>query len=366
MKAKAMVLEEFNKPLKLREIEIPELIDDGQMIVEITAAGVCGSDVYMWGGHDPRTPLPIILGHEGVGLIKEIKGNKVTLNGEELKPGDPILWHRGVSCGKCYYCKVAKQPSFCKKRWVYGINRTSAEYPYLLGGYADHIVLSSDTDVFKIPPDVSHESLVSVSCSGSTAIHAFELVPTNFADRVVIQGPGPLGIYSIIFAKYSGASKIIVIGGTKERLELCERAGATHIIDRNETSSKKRIERVMELTEGEGADVVYEMAGSTAAVEEGLKMVRIGGSYVSAGFGEPRGKIEVDCFSDIGRKNLRYQGVWVSDVSHTYKSMEIALKYKDVLQDMVTHRFSLSRATEALEKMKSKEAIKAVIIPGMT
>lgn len=363
MKAKAMVLEEFNQPLKPREIEIPELINEGQMLVEITAAGVCGSDVYMWGGHDPRTPLPIILGHEGVGVIKEIKGRKFALDGEELKIGDAILWHRGVSCGKCYYCKVVKEPSFCKKRWVYGINRTNAEYPYLLGGYADHIVLSSETDVFKIPSTVSHEALVSVSCSGSTAIHAFELSPTNFGDQVVIQGPGPLGIYSIIFAKYSGASKIIVIGGTKERLKLCERAGATHIIDRSETSSEKRIEQVLELTGGEGADVIYEMAGSTAAVAEGLKMVRIGGSYVSAGFGEPRGKIEVDCFLDIGRKNLKYQGVWVSDVSHTFKSMEIAIKYQDILQDMVTHRFPLLDATKALEKMKSKEAIKAVIIP---
>ncbi len=128
-------------------------------------------------------------------------------------------------------------------------------------------------------------------------------------------------------------------------------------------TEEERVNRVKELTNGAGADIVYEMVGSTAAVKEGLKLVRTGGSYVSAGFGEPRGTIELDCFKDIGRKNLNYQGVWVSDVSHTYRALEIALKYPDLFKAMVTHVFSLEEATRALQSMNSKEAIKAVICP---
>lgn len=358
-----MVMTEFNSSLKLKNIELPELKKEGEIIAEVTAAGVCGSDAYMWHGHDPRTPLPIILGHEGVGRIKKIKGEKSSVIGKELEPGDPILWHRGVSCGRCYYCKIEKAPALCENRWVYGINRGCDEYPYLLGGYADHIVLSQETDIFKLPENVDHDSLVSVSCSGSTAAHAFDLAPVKFGDNVVIQGPGPLGIFGVVFAHYSGADEIIVIGGTPERLEVCKKAGATKIINRNKTSIEARRQIIMELTENIGADVVFEMVGSVEAVEEGIKLVKKGGTYASAGFGEPRGKIELDCFKDIGNKNVSYQGVWVSDVKHTFQALKIALKYQSILEEMTTHIFDLEDATKAIKKMDNKEAIKAVLKP---
>ena len=363
MKGKAMVLTEFNKPLEEKEFEIPELQDEGEVLVKITASGVCGSDAYMWHGHDPRTPLPIILGHEGVGEIVKVKNSKNSVTGDILKPGDPVLWHRGVSCGKCFACKVDKEPSFCNNRWVYGINRSCDEYPYFLGSYASHIILSSDTDIFKVPKDVSHEALVSVSCSGSTTAHAFELAPVKFGDDVIIQGPGPLGIYAVAFAKFSGAREIIVIGGTEERLKICSEVGATKIINRNKTTLEERNDLIQEYTNGQGAQSVFEMAGSPKAVAEGIKYVKRGGTYASAGFGEPRGTVELDCFKDIGNTNISYQGVWVSDASHTYQALQIALKYEELFKKMVTHRYPLSQATKALEKMDNKEAVKAVIKP---
>lgn len=363
MISKAMILTDFNEPLTAKEIEIPELQQEGQVLVRLTASGVCGSDAYMWHGHDPRTPLPIILGHEGVGEIVEIRGSKKSVGGEELKAGQPVLWHRGVSCGKCFYCKVEKEPSFCEDRWVYGINRSFKEYPHLLGGYASHVILNPETDIFTLPEGASPEALVSVSCSGSTTAHAFELAPVNFGDNVVIQGPGPLGIYAVVFAVYSGAREIIVIGGTEKRLEICKEAGATRIINRHQLTREERKDLVLQYTEGRGADVVFEMAGSPTAVDEGIKLVKKGGTYASAGFGEPRGTVELECFLDIGNRNVNYQGVWVSDARHTYQALKIALKYQDIFSRMVTHTFPLSQATEALKKMDNKEAVKAVIIP---
>jgi len=358
-----MVLTEFDQPLTEKEIKIPKLQQEGEVLVRITASGVCGSDAYMWHGHDPRTPLPIILGHEGVGEVVEVKGAKKSIAGRELKSGDPILWHRGVSCGKCFACKIDKEPSLCSNRWVYGITRGCDEYPYLLGGYASHIILSPNTDIFHLPENVSPETLVSVSCSGSTTAHAFELAPVKFGDNVVIQGPGPLGIYAVVMAKYSGADEIIVIGGTEKRLEICREVGATRVINRHKTSEEERQEMILEYTRGRGAEAVFEMAGSPAAVAEGIHYVKKGGTYASAGFGEPRGTVELDCFQDIGNRNISYQGVWVSDVSHTFQALKIALKYQDLFREMVTHVFSLSEATQALEKMDKKEAVKAVIKP---
>lgn len=96
MKTRAMVLEAFHAPLRMRELEIPAL-EASEVLVRIDAAGVCGSDVHMWKGEDERTPLPIVLGHEGVGTVVDVKGRKEYVTGEAVKIEDPILWNRGVS-----------------------------------------------------------------------------------------------------------------------------------------------------------------------------------------------------------------------------------------------------------------------------
>lgn len=165
LKAKAMVLEEFEKKLQMREIEIPPLTN-GKVLVKITASGICGSDVRMFKGKDPRVPLPIILGHEGVGKVVEVKGEKLTVNREKLIPGDNIISNRGISCGECYFCKVKNNPALCPERWVYGISKFYKEEPYLNGCYADNIILFADTDIFKIPNEIDPAVLVPASCSG--------------------------------------------------------------------------------------------------------------------------------------------------------------------------------------------------------
>jgi len=120
---------------------------------------------------------------------------------------------------------------------------------------------------------------------------------------------------------------------------------------------------VMELTHGRGVDIAFEMAGEPDAMKESISLVRTGGACVSAGFGEPHGTIELDCFHDIGRKNLRLQGVWVSEVRHTHMALKLILSRMEDFKNLITHRFPLEKANEALRMMKTKEAIKAVLIP---
>ncbi|MEW6623601.1 MAG: zinc-binding dehydrogenase [Bacillota bacterium] len=359
---KAMVLKEFNNPLDLEELEVPD-IKDGELLVKIDAAGVCGSDAHMWRGRDPRTPLPMVPGHEGVGTVAAVKGSKQTVLGQSLKEGDRILWNRGISCGKCYYCQVVKQPALCENRWAYGIHRSSNERPYLVGCYAEYILLDARTDVFMIPDHVPPEVLVSASCSGATTAHGFDLAPPCPGDTVVILGPGPLGIYAAAFAQGYGAGEIVVIGGTPERLAMCREFGATRTLDRNKLTEAERFKAVLELTQGRGADMVFEAVGSPAAVKEGLGLTRIGGKFVSAGFGEPNGTVQIDCFKDIVRKNLHYQGVWVSDTRHAYRACQMVLNNVQLFSKMITHRYSLEDATLALKEMEAKNAVKAVLLP---
>jgi len=356
-----MVLEEFNKDLDMKEIEIPPLTE-GQLLVKITASGVCGSDVHMFKGEDPRIPLPMILGHEGVGTVVEVKGKKLTVDREELKEGDNIIWNRGVSCGECYFCKVKNTPSLCPERWVYGISKSCKEKPYLNGCYADYIILFANSDIFKIPNEIDPAVLVPASCSGATAAHCFDYINPKAGDVVLIQGPGPLGIFATYFAAHHGASQIIMIGGTEKRLEMSKKFGATITLNRYIMSIEERKKEIMDLTHGRGADYAIEAVGQPSAVKEGLQLVRSGGVYLSVGFGEPNGSIEVNCFEDIVRKNLTYQGIWVSDTLHLYRAINCILRDIELFSSLITHRFPLEKANEALKVMDNREAIKAVLI----
>lgn len=94
------------------------------------------------------------------------------------------------------------------------------------------------------------------------------------------------------------------------------------MLNRKHTSEEQRKEIIKELTGGRGVDYAIEAVGTAAAVKEGLSLVRTGGIYLSAGFGDPNGSVEVDCFCDIVRKNLTYQGIWVSDTRHTRMALQ--------------------------------------------
>ncbi|MGQ9674494.1 MAG: zinc-binding dehydrogenase [Chloroflexota bacterium] len=362
MKARVSVLRSFGEPLQVEEVPFPEL-GPGEVLVRVLAAGICGSDVHMWRGQDPRTPLPITLGHEGVGKVERIAGIKKTVDGQQLAPGDVVIWNRGVACGRCYWCIIARTPALCPNRWAYGIHRSFSEGSHLNGCYATHLVLHSNTDILMAPSGVKPEALVAASCSGATAAHAFDLSPCRIGDSVLVQGVGPLGAFAIAFARASGAREIIAIGGTENRMELCRMLGATTVIDRKSTTGEERKALVMELTDGRGVDLAIEASGSVEAFQEGPSYVRVGGTYSVPGIAEPRGMVPFDVFRDLARKNLRLQGVWVSDARHLRQAVALVQKNPEAFAALVTHVFTLEEATTALETVEARRAMKAVIIP---
>jgi len=356
MKMKAAVLEEFNQPLVIEEREIASL-KEGEVLVKINATGVCGSDVHMWKGKDPRTPLPLILGHEGVGVVEEVKGEKEDIFGNKVKPGDFIIWDRGITCGDCYFCVVKKEPSLCPDRQVYGITRD--------GCYATHLTLLKETKIIKIEEKIDPAILVPVSCSGATAAHTVELCNVSEGDTVVIQGPGPMGIFALAFVQERGAGEVIVVGTkrSEKRLRLFLEFGATKIFNIDENPFEERLSYVKKITQGRGADVVIDCTGSRNAIEEGLKMTAPGGTYTLPGVATPIGEVPLSFYEDVARKNLRIQGVWVSDTSHLYQAVKLVLSKKYPFEKLITHKFKLEEATEALRTVEIRKAMKAVLIP---
>jgi threonine dehydrogenase-like Zn-dependent dehydrogenase len=263
----------------------------------------------------------------------------------------------------CYYCAVVKEPSLCTDRWVYGIYRSIHEPTYLNGCYSTHILLDARTDIFHAEEDLEPAALVPACCSGATMAHAFELTPVSVGDTVLIFGPGPLGAFAVAFAKAGGARHIVVVGGTPQRLALCEELGATLLLNRHRTDLETRREAVLNLTHGRGADLVVEASGSAAAMQEGLDCVRYGGGLSLVGFGTPVGDVAFAPFEKLVRKNLHLQGVWVSDTRHTRQAMSLIESQPETFAGLITHRFPLCEATAALETAARREAMKVALTP---
>jgi threonine dehydrogenase-like Zn-dependent dehydrogenase len=362
---KASVLESFKAPLRLREFPLPSSLEAGAALVRTEMAGICGTDVHLWKGELPIT-LPVILGHETVGIIHELgAGLTHDWSGQALRVGDRVTWTSTTSCGKCYYCAEKHQPTRCPHRRAYGIGYRCDQEPHFLGGYAEFHYLRPGANIFRIPEELPTESVIGAGCALITAIHGVERTGIDWQDTVVVQGAGPVGMASLAVAKSAGASRVIVIGGPAHRLEMARRFGADETIDLSEIKTPEaRLQRVRELTRGYGADVVLECVGIPTAVPEGMELCRDGGKYLILGHYCNAGTIEWNPHV-VTRKQLQVFGSWSSEPRHMRAAIDFlsANRERFPFHEMVTHRFSLEQADEALATTARWQSAKSVIVP---
>ncbi len=359
---RAIVLEKFNQPLVERDFPETDLAP-GELRVKLAASGICGSDLHMAAGHDPRTPLPIILGHEAVGHVDQVGGEKLDLLGRTVRPGQLLAWDRGVTCGKCVFCAVKRQPYLCARRQVYGINVSCKAPPHLLGGYAEKMHLSAGTNVLIIEEGIDPVALVAAGCSGATAAHAAEDAAIQPGGVAVVQGAGPLGLFAAALLRERGAAEVIVTDLKPGRLARAPRFGATRVLDLNATDEKSRLEAVMEASGGLGADAVIDCTGHPGAIGEGMSYCRRGGRYLPVGVAVPVGETPVKFYEDVSVRNLTVQGVWVSDTSHFHQAVKLVTGGRYPFDELVSHRFPLSQANAASKAAASPEAVKVVLVP---
>ncbi len=364
---KASVLEQFKAPLVLKNYEIPQRPEPGAVLVRTEMAGICGTDVHLWKGELPIA-LPVILGHETVGKIEALgDGVERDWSGEPLRIGDRVTWSAGLMCGSCYYCAEKKNPTRCVNRRAYGISLTCNTDPHFLGGYAEFHYLKPHSAIFKLPDDLPTESVIGAGCALNTALHGVERTGIGLRDIVVVQGAGPVGIAALAVAKSAGASQVIVIGAPKHRLEMAKRFGADHIVDIEQVRTPaERLAAIRELTRGYGADVVLECVGIPSAVVEGMEMCRDGGKYLILGHYCDAGTVAWNPHV-VTRKQLSVFGSWSSEPRH----MKMAIDFLRTMQkqfpfaEMVSHRFPLMKANEALATSAAGQSTKSVIVPSL-
>jgi L-iditol 2-dehydrogenase len=199
----------------------------------------------------------------------------------------------------------------------------------------------------------------------TTAIHGIERCPVSWGDTVVIQGAGPVGLASLAISLEAGAARVIVIGGPPHRLDLARNFGAHVTIDiDSESSVEERRRRVLDETEGYGADVVIECVGHPKAVPEGMELCRDGGKFLVLGQYGNAGDVSLNPHI-ITRKQLQMFGSWGFEPRHVDRAISLLDRtdWKRLFASQITHRFPLAKADAALETVRQLRSGKAVIVP---
>ena len=187
MTIRAIIFPAPEQAPELREFADPHL-QDGEVLLETIASEVCGTDVHLHHGRLEGVPYPIIPGHVSVGRVLHVQGNVRDVEGEDVLPGEIITFldvHR--TCGRCWYCQVAKASTRCPERRVYGITYSSNEG--LLGGWSERIVLLAGVHIIKIPTALAPEIFMAGGCGLPTALHAIQRAEITFGDTVVVFCP---------------------------------------------------------------------------------------------------------------------------------------------------------------------------------
>jgi threonine dehydrogenase-like Zn-dependent dehydrogenase len=359
----AAVMPRPRAPIEIREFARPDLPPGGALL-RTARSEVCGTDVHLWHGRLSGVPYPIIPGHVSAGTIDAVRGPVIGLDGSTIKEGDRAVFfdvHR--TCGRCRPCTVHRTPTRCVQRRVYGITDSADEG--LFGGWAQAIYLEPGVGMARLPGNVSFDDYIGAGCGLLTAVHIIERATLRPGDTVLVQGTGAVGLSAIALARLNGASTVLAIGAPSARLELAVRMGADAVLDLDSTSPSERLEAVRAATNGEGADVVIEAAGSPRAIEEGLTLVRDGGRYIVAGHYTDVGDSSINAHHHINRKHLDVRGCWGSEPGHFLRALRFLERYASEVpwRDIGARTYPLGGLNEALADAEAMRIPKALVDP---
>lgn len=244
--------------MEVREVDIP-FVDEDSALVKIEACAVCGSDLRIFHHGNSRVTPPAILGHENSGQIVAV-GKKV----QGLKVGDRVAIGADVPCGQCWFCKKGIGNN-CQINYAMGYQ--------FAGGFAQYMLLNPTVvrygPVTRLPENVSYED-GALAEPLACVLNALELTPVHLNDRVVVIGAGPIGLMIAQVAKDMGASKVMVVNRSPHRLEMAKKLGLCDvaICSREEDP----VARVLQETDGLGADVIFTANPSPESQAQALEM----------------------------------------------------------------------------------------------
>lgn len=345
---RAAVWSGYGRPIEIREYPVPDP-EPGAIVVKVRLAGICGSDLHSWRGDFGTGPLPHeqVMGHEMTGHVSKL-GQGVTTDslGRPLREGDRVCYLPFFPCYRCYLCAKG-EINFCPNR-IWG-GPPAGQWPYFNGAFADYYYLPPRHWVYKVPGELTDAVAVPVNCAVSTVMQGLIMVGVGQGDDVVIQGAGGLGLSATAIARDMGADRVIVLDRLHPRLELAREFGATHTINVDEYDTPQaRIDRVWELTDGRGADVVAELVGMPALLVEGVEMLHNAGTLLELG-NLGRGTVDFAPSSLLRGKGRRIVGGAMYKPHIIPKALDFLVRTREryPFHKMVSHIFPLTQVNEA-------------------
>lgn len=314
------------------------------VLVRVDACAICGMDFHIYHGKFPCSP-PFIMGHEFIGTVERVEGGSGA-----FRPGDRVTAQPHLyACGKCPACQIGLT-QMCSQTRSLGIHRD--------GAMASHVA---------VPESSLHAVPQSVPDKQAAILEPFSMVVGNFgvpireeaADTAVIMGAGQVGLLGVAAAKACGARQVILCGQTHDEVlgfPVARQLGVSAVLN---TQKEDVAARVLDMTEGVGADVVLEASGAESAINAAIAMVKPGGLLSVMG-GTRRDTISVR-WDDCLRKAVRVWFHMKSNYQYMDLSIELLAEGRTDISPLITGEYPLDRWQEAFQAIEEKRCVKNVL-----
>jgi len=328
--------------LSIQEVPIPSP-GRGEVLVQTRAVGICGSDLEIYNGSFKQSVPPLILGHEGAGIVHEA-GEDVST----IKKGDRVSVECILYCGHCEYCRKGSF-GLCTSGGVLGMIGSQGEY-------AEYFV-APEKNCHILPEKISWPEAGLVDTLAGPA-YAIERVDIPLDGTVAVFGPGPAGLFFCKLAKLRGAGKVYLVGTREYRLKHGSTYGADVVINGTDEDA---VQRIHADTNGRGVDLVVEAAGSEKALNDSLRVLKRGGEFMLYGvFGG--GPVSIDV-----QPIQIYEYTVVGSAMLNYRAAIKLIKNGQVpVADLVSHTFSLQQLPKAfssgLIEQRKENYMKGVVV----
>jgi S-(hydroxymethyl)glutathione dehydrogenase / alcohol dehydrogenase len=367
MKVKAAVAWAPNQPLSLETIDL-EGPKKGEVLVRIVASGVCHTDAYTLSGIDPEGLFPVILGHEGAGIVEEV-GEGVT----SLQKGDHVIPLYTPECGTCKFCLSGKT-NLCQRiretqgkgLMPDGTTRFSKDgkpiFHYMgTSTFAEYTVVA-EISLAKINPLAPLEKVCLLGCGVTTGIGAvLNTAKVEPGANVVVFGIGGIGLSVIQGAKLAGAKQIIAVDINSAKKEIAYKFGATHFLNPNQLEGNL-VDQIIKMTDG-GADYSFECVGNTKLMRQALECCHKGwGQSIIIGVAGAGEEISTRPFQLVtGRvwKGSAFGGVKGRSELPGYVNKYMAGEIN--LDDLITYKMPIEEINRAFDLMHEGKSIRSVV-----
>ncbi len=325
--------------LRVIEVEKPVIDQKNNVLVKMTAAGICGSDVGIYHGTNAAATYPRIIGHEMVGIVEEVGDNA-----SNIKKGDRVIINQVTSCGHCYPC-IKGRGNVCDDLKVRGV--------HIDGGYREYIAVP-ESDCYLLPDSLSDQDAVMIEPT-TIAIQSCTRAQLEKDDMLLIYGAGALGSSILKIARLY-CDHIIVADILDEKLEEAKANGAKYTIN---TLKEDFQEKVKEYTNGRGTTVSIDAACIKTSLLQLLEATGNAGRVITMGFSTAA--TEINQFL-ITSKELDVRGSRLQNKLFG-KAIELVEEGKLDLNDSISHTFPLTQAQEAFDFVDSKDpSIRKIVL----